>query len=509
MRLRTLGKYLVVATAGTLGYWSCGVTDRSEGEALARTHCGSCHLFPEPSLLPKKIWEESVLPHMALRLGLSQPGLDPLGALHYEEVERVTKANVFPKDPVLSEADWQKIVQYYRRAAPDSLGDTLRRVPAQVLTNFTVKPVESPLEAMVTAIRYDSLSRQLWVGQRGGAIHILDKNLRATDSLFRSRSPLSDFRNLPDGTRQLLNMGIMDPNDQATGEWVSLRKQQGTWRGRRLITGLQRPVHASFQDINEDGREDLVLCEYGNYTGRLSWYESTPGDSVERRIIENRPGARITYWHDYNGDGRKDLWVLWAQGDEQIAVYLNGGKGNFVKKVLLRFPPVYGSGYFELADFNADGHVDILYINGDNADLSHTLKPYHGLRIYLNDGKGTFTERYFYPLHGASQALARDFDGDGDLDIAAIAFFPDFSQKQVASFVYLENQGDYRFVPRTFADTNRGRWLTMEAADVDQDGDLDLLLGSFYLTVTPTPQAAKERWQREKKGVVLLENQRF
>jgi hypothetical protein len=46
----------------------------------------------------------------------------------------------------------------------------------------------------------------------------------------------------------------------------------------------------------------------------------------------------------------------------------------------------------------------------------------------------------------------------------------------------------------------------MEAADVDQDGDLDLLLGSFYLAITPTPKAYLERWKTENKGVVVLEN---
>jgi len=36
-----------------------------EGETLARTHCVTCHAFPEPSLLDKKTWDEGVLPKMA------------------------------------------------------------------------------------------------------------------------------------------------------------------------------------------------------------------------------------------------------------------------------------------------------------------------------------------------------------------------------------------------------------------------------------------------------------
>jgi mono/diheme cytochrome c family protein len=32
------------------------VSNKQEGEALAHTCCGSCHVFPEPDLLPKKVW---------------------------------------------------------------------------------------------------------------------------------------------------------------------------------------------------------------------------------------------------------------------------------------------------------------------------------------------------------------------------------------------------------------------------------------------------------------------
>jgi hypothetical protein len=61
-------------------------------------------------------------------------------------------------------------------------------------------------------------------------------------------------------------------------------------------------------------------------------------------------------------------------------------------------------------------------------------------------------------------------------------------------------------VARSFADSNRGRWLTMDVADVDQDGDLDILLGSFFLSVTPTPDSVKARWLRDQQGVILLKN---
>jgi len=102
---------------------------------------------------------------------------------------------------------------------------------------------------------------------------------------------------------------------------------------------------------------------------------------------------------------------------------------------------------------NGDRHLDIVCTNGDNADCSVITKPYHGIRIYLNDGDFTFKQVWFYPMPGASQALARDFDQDGDMGLAAISFFPlldDTKRKPAQVFVYLENKGNLTFKPQTW-----------------------------------------------------------
>jgi len=495
----------VSLSVGAVAYWSCSTGQQPNGEVLAKQYCAGCHVFPEPSLLDKKAWAEGALPYMAAWLGRQNIAEDSAFLQNYEAQLRIAELGVFPEKPVVSEEEWASIVAYYVQNAPENLPRP-RQQPLQPLPGFGVKNTLSPVQATVTAVRYDPFSRQIWTSHRSGAMHVLNPKLRAVDSLFNFESPFSDFRAQPGGEWNLLSMGYMDPNDEHNGALLTIRKTNGNWRGRRVVGNLQRPVHATYADVNEDGREDIIVCEYGNYTGKLAWYAATATDSMTTHVIEQRSGARMTYWEDYDGDGRSDLWVLYAQGDEQIAVYLNGGRGNFAKKILLRFPPSYGSGTFELVDFNNDGKLDILYANGDNGDKTYALKPYHGIRIFMNKGKDKFEEKYFFPLDGATQALARDFDQDGDLDIAAIAFFPDFTLDPVRSFVYLENKGDDTFTPRTFADPKRGRWLTMDAADVDQDGDLDILLGSFYLSITPTPQELLERWKRENKGVVMLEN---
>lgn len=174
--------------------------------------------------------------------------------------------------------------------------------------------------------------------------------------------------------------------------------------------------------MNQDGRTDILLAEFGNMLGKLSLHEQQADGSYKERILDYSPGTRTMQVHDFNQDGRPDLMALLAQGDESVAIYWNLANNQFDKKVVLRFPSVYGSSYAELADFTRDGHPDILYTNGDNADFSKMPEPYHGLRIYQNDdGRNHFTQAWFYPIYGATKAIAHDFDQDGDLDIAAIA----------------------------------------------------------------------------------------
>lgn len=479
------------------------------GAQLAHTYCGSCHQFPEPSLLEKTIWQTGVLPKMALRLGIraDMPSLTKQ-MQQEDELHTGIRLGVFPAAPVLAEADWKKIMAYYQALAPARGLPAAPKTPVSVgLPLFKLQTPTKPIEALVMSLKYDSVARCVFVGNRRSGLLRLDGQLNRLDSTF-VKSPPSEVRGYADGHFDVLNMGIMDPNDSTAGSLNQYRNGMDT----PLIAHLKRPVQASWGDLNGDGQPDMVICEFGNYTGQLTWFARQAG-SYKPHVIDPVPGARTTFIRDVNGDGRPDVIALLSQGDEQVAVYYNlAGQDaqtpSFRKETVLRFPPVYGSSYLDMADINQDGFPDLIYSNGDNADYSYSLKAYHGVRVYLNDGHFRFKQVWFYPMNGASKVLARDFDGDGDVDLAAIAYFPDYTKSPVESFIYFENQGKLVFKPRTFPRPERGHWLTMDAGDVDRDGDVDLLLGSFQLSSTPVPPALRARWQQEQQGVILLENQR-
>jgi hypothetical protein len=301
-----------------------------------------------------------------------------------------------------------------------------------------------------------------------------------------------------------------------------------------VLDKLHRPVQTIPADLDQDGREDLVVVSFGHQLGHFSWFENRGDGRFEERILLDRPGTVHAEVLDANADGRPDVFVMMAQAREGIYLLLNEGRGRFALTPLVEQPPTWGFAGFDVGDFNRDGKIDLLAVNGDNGDFGLPPKPYHGLRIYLNDGTNRFHEAFFYPMPGAYRALARDFDGDGDLDIAAIAYYPDFTSASPENFVYLENIGapssrsarattenqgtgsepgatkSLQFLPHTLAESADGRWMTLDAGDLDGDGDIDLALGSFVRgpTTQPVPAALESRWRTNGAAVLLLENLR-
>ena len=485
------------------GLSGCLGEPAEDGEALARRHCQGCHRFTPPDRLDKERWQAGVLPRMAHYLGLRQPPYAQV--LSMGEAQQMREAGIFPPAPLLDTTDWKKIVAYYRREAPDSLVAGAAGAPIRdsLTRYFHVRPVDlgSSGGALTSLLHWAPEQALLYVGDGRNQLFRVDGHGAVVD-VYPLDSPPVAVQPAADGGAYLLTVGFIRPNNRPRGRLYYLTPQGAL---QPLLDGLPRPVDMAWADLDGDGRQDVVICGFGHFTGRLAWYRNRGDHRFEERMLLPQPGALKTYVRDLDGDGRLDILTLMAQGDERIVAHYNRGDGRFEAETLLRFEPVFGSSYFEPLDY--DGDLDLLYVNGDNADYSMILKPYHGIRLYENRAGG-FEEAFFLPLPGAYKAAVLDFDGDGDRDIAAISFFPDFEQQPSSGFVLFENSaaapGSERFQRRRFDGADRGRWLTLEAADLNRDERPDLVLGSFIYSPAPTPAELRRRWQDERTNLLIL-----
>lgn len=493
------------------------------GRELAAAYCGGCHFEPAPETLPKRSWQAS-LGYMGYMLGMEN--LDYLADHPQFARENVSGKrrhlaleNLIPAAPLLSDSDWLALRHYYTETAPaDALPQRDKPPLRWELPQFEIRSSEYHVDAAVTTLVHireetgeiyigDSAERTLAVltgdgrlafepRRFGPAMMPVDIVFSADAIYVASIGDLLGYRPSYEKRASISRLPLVDRSVAAPG--ISI-----------VIDDLYRMADMEVADLNRDGVVDFVVCGFGGYRGSVAWFESQSDGGYREHVLISRPGAVKARLHDFNSDGHLDVAVLLSAAREGFYILMNDGTNEFEVVTVFETHAGYGHTYFELQDFNGDDLVDVMAVNGDNVDSDpyNTRKNYHGIRIYMNQGDLRFEEMYFYPMYGAFNARVADFDGDGDLDVAAISFYPDFAEEERESFVYLRNEGDTRFAAFTAAELSRGRWMTMDAGDMDRDGDVDVVLGGAY---TRTGMFAYMDTYRElaasAPSILILEN---
>jgi len=459
-------------------------------------YCGSCHLTPDPANIPKSIWRNRILPEMAARMGYRYNNNDPF-KFSMEENYYIKLSNAFPEESLIDSIQWKQIHDYVINLAPDSISNS----PSRIGRNSDLSQFESSLRTLdslkttggIVSINFDASSNKFLIGDINGKLHDGENPIPIRKA---SSSPIvSSF--VDDSTLYLTEVGILNPSELSRGKIYSIKDKQIT----SIFNNLHRPVYTEVNDLNNDGNKEIIICEFGHHSGQLSMLIKR--DSVfEKRTLLGFPGSIKVEITDMNGDGKKDIVALFSQGREGIYVFYQKDDLMFDVKQIIKMGPEYGSSWFSLFDYDDDEDLDIVLVNGDNADNSNFLKPYHGIRLFINDGGNDFTEEWFYPINGATRVMVEDFDLDGDHDFAVLSFFPDFENCPEEGFVYLENldSESYNFKPYITQEAKKGNWLVMEKGDFDRDGDVDIMLGNFSLLTTSKLKGANQY------DVLYLEN---
>ena len=109
---------------------------------------------------------------------------------------------------------------------------------------------------------------------------------------------------------------------------------------------------------------------------------------------------------------------------------------------------------------------------------------FYGVAWLENDGKGSFSNHELTRYWGAFAVKAIDLDRDSDIDLVLSGIqltnlYPD-AEKQ--SVIWLENDGEQNFERRTLEIELPPFMITLEAADIDNDGVAEIFGGSHNYT---------------------------
>lgn len=227
-------------------------------------------------------------------------------------------------------------------------------------------------------------------------------------------------------------------------------------------------------DLNGDGNEDIF---FGGAQGKQSsiYFQNTKGFSkkVFRTIaLDSVYEDASAVIGDFNGDKQNDLAV--ATGSGQFAANLTNRLylGNGLIKT--DFPNInaMNAAVIRSFDYDNDGDLDLFIGNNSKYNIFGRMPDCY----LLNNNKGIFTSvqiKTFSGIGMVTDAVFDDFNKDGKIDIIVVG------EWMKPSF-FANTNGKFVDVTQTvFPEKNNGLWQSILPFDIDNDGDMDYLVGNW------------------------------
>ncbi len=241
-------------------------------------------------------------------------------------------------------------------------------------------------------------------------------------------------------------------------------------------------VGASWIDFDNDGFLDLYIC------GK-PLYKNT-GDGNFQKIVtalSNEGGVQGNSWADYDNDGDIDCFLVATTSNTLSYLFRNNGNNSFTKITTGDIGDAnYNSGWgCSWADYNNDGFVDLIIAAANNAGVVN-----HPSRFFKNNGDGTFskidTTLFTTQLAPYTIPTWSDYDQDGDIDLF-IGSGP--ANGSFASDYLFDNQLQETGIPNlvridtSIIGTDLVDGQVWNWIDYDNDGDLDAYLTNYWQTI--------------------------
>ncbi|MCH8331805.1 MAG: VCBS repeat-containing protein, partial [Bacteroidetes bacterium] len=239
-------------------------------------------------------------------------------------------------------------------------------------------------------------------------------------------------------------------------------------------------------DINNDGLEDFFIGGASGQAGRLfiqSGEGFKPADQQPWVKEKEREDVGVTFF-DVDNDNDLDLYISsggneFKEGSEQLAdrLYLNEGNGKFTlaKNVL---PDLRTStGIVVAGDYDNDGDQD-LFVGSRIIPANY---PYPPRSYLLQNNDGIFsdvTESVAPDLMNpglVTSAVWTDYDNDNAIDLILLG-------EWMPVTIFKNDKGTFKNVTHDLGLSNStGWWNKIVAQDLDNDGDIDYVLGNLGL----------------------------
>lgn len=269
------------------------------------------------------------------------------------------------------------------------------------------------------------------------------------------------------------------------------------------------PVYWSaiaFADIDGDGDEDVLITGMIDLQTPVTELYTNDG-SGGYTLVLGTPftpvGFSAVAFADMDGDGDQDVLIAGSLVSNDpfvtlsfIGSYANDGAGNFSLVDDTPFIGV-GRGTIDFADVDGDGDQDVLITGKPSGGLI----PTNIANLFINDGSGIFTMAPGTPFHGVDESAAdlADVDGDGDVDALITGFGP----AGLLAELFL-NDGSGGFTQVGGMPFTPVRYGSVAFADIDGDGDQDVMLTGSINDYGPTGDKVAELFVNDGTGAFTL-----
>jgi len=252
------------------------------------------------------------------------------------------------------------------------------------------------------------------------------------------------------------------------------------WEAEVIGRDLRAPAHATVVDIDGDEDLDVVVSVLGDLLpsdhliGSVVLLEATDDGYQSHSLLNDVRRVADVQPGDFDADGDVDL-VVAVFGYARGEVLWLENRGDF-QFVDHHLLDRPGTVHVPVGDFDNDGDLDIATV------VTQDEEEVWGLE---NDGKGGFQSRRLQFTHnydvGGGGLVATDLDQDGDLDLLLsqgdnLEYGHEWPQPYHGC-VWLENEGNWQFKSKRIA--RLGGTYAAAAGDLDQDDDQDVVLVSM------------------------------